>query len=378
MIKKALSGAMVLAAAAVFPACQEVKGQTEPAPAPVRVQAVAAAPVAPSLRYSATIEADRIVNVAFQSSGYVDSIMQRRGADGHVRPLQPGDRVDAGTVLARVRQADYRGRLDQAAGTVREVVAAHAKARLDLDRARALFETASLTRPELDAAVAAFEMREAQLASAQAQSSIAATALEDTSIVAPFSGVVVARNIEVGALVSPGAAAFVIARVTPVKAIVGVPDLHVGRLAPGRVLQIRSEAAPNVTFDGVIVAIAPSANDQNRLFNVEISVPNADGMLRPGMVAGVEIPAAAVSSTPSFDASVPLAAVVRSGIGSSGYGVFVVEGTGDLRTAKSREIELGDVRGNSVVVTRGLRAGETIVVSGPGLLADGDRIRIIP
>ena len=138
-MKRIASGAMVLAMVAIFPACQEVKGQAESPATPVRVQAVAAAPVAPSLRYSATIEADRVVNIAFQSSGYVDSIMQRRGADGQWRPLQAGDRVEAGAVLARVREADYRGRVNQAPSAVREVEAAHAKARLDLDRARTLF-----------------------------------------------------------------------------------------------------------------------------------------------------------------------------------------------------------------------------------------------
>jgi len=373
-----LSGAVVLAAVALFAACQEVKGQSEPPATPVRVQAVAPAPAAPSLRYSATIEADRSVNIAFQSSGYVASIMQRRGADGHLRPLQPGDQIEAGAILARVRDADYRGRLEQASSAVREVEAAYAKAGLDLDRARALFATASLTKPELDAATAAFDARDAQLASSRAEAAIAATALQDTAIVAPFSGVVVTREIEVGALVNPGRVAFVIARVTPVKAMVGVPDLHVGTLAPGRVLQVRSEAAPNVTFDGVIVAIAPSANDQNRLFSVEIALANKDGVLRPGMVASVDIPATATPAIVAAGASVPLAAVVRADARSSRYGVFVVEGEGDRRTASSREVELGDVRGNSVVVTRGLRTGETVVVSGPGLLADGDRVRIIP
>jgi hypothetical protein len=58
--------------------------------------------------------------------------------------------------------------------------------------------------------------------------------------------------------------------------------------------------------------------------------------------------------------------------------VFVVEGHGDRRIVRAREVGLGDVRGNSVVVTRGLSAGETIVTSGPGLLADGGRVRIIP
>ena len=74
----------------------------------------------------------------------------------------------------------------------------------------------------------------------------------------------------------------------------------------------------------------------------------------------------------------PLAAVVRSGKGAPGYGVFVVDGDGDRRIARARQVQLGDVRGNDVVVTSGLRIGETIVVSGPGLLADGDRVRIIP
>ena len=377
-MKRCVSGVIVLAMVAIFPACQEVKGQTESPATPVRVQAVAAAPVAPSLRYSATIEADRVVNIAFQSSGYVASIMQRQSADGQWRPLQAGDRVEAGAVLARVREADYRGRLNQASSAVREVEVAHAKARLDLDRARTLFDAASLTKPELDAATAAFEASEAQLTSARAQVAIASTALADTAIVAPLSGVIVTRHIEVGALVNPGLVAFVIARVAPVKAIVGIPDLHIGGLAPGRRLRVTSEAAPNSNFDGIVVSIAPSANDQNRLFAVEIALANLDGALRPGMVAAVEIPTSKAASSELRGTAVPLAAVVRSGNGAPGYGVFVVDGTSDRRIARARGVELGDVRGNDVVVTNGLRIGETIVVSGPGLLADGDRIRIIP
>jgi multidrug efflux system membrane fusion protein len=293
---------IALGVLAVVPACQKVEGRTESPATPVRVEAAEAVPAPPSLRYSATVEADRVVTVAFQATGYIDAIAQRRGADGRMRALQPGDQIASGTMLARVREADYRARVNQAAGAVGEVEAALAKARLDRDRAQALFDTASLTKPELDVANAALAAAEAQLSSARAQAALAATALSDTEIVAPFAGVVIARHIEIGALVNPGSPAFVIARVTPVKAIVGVPDLHVGRIAPGRRLKVTTESAPGIVFDGIVVAIAASANDQNRLFNVEIALDNRNGELRPGMIAAVEIPSAGVPATPSTGA----------------------------------------------------------------------------
>jgi len=370
---------IVLAGLPAIQACQKVAGQVEQPPRPVKVQTVDAAPAQPSLRYSATIEADRVVSLAFKASGFVDAILQRRGADGRMRPLQAGDTVEAGTVLARVREADYGDRMTQAQSAVREVEASHAKARLDLERARSLFGSDSLTKPELDGAQASFDAAEAQLASAAGQVALAATALHDTAIVAPIGGVILERQIEIGALVSPGVVGFVIARVAPVKAVIGVPDLHVARLALGRSLKVTSDALPGISLDGVVTAIAPSANDQNRLFTVEVSLANRDGALRPGMVGTVDVPNPLRTADPGpASAAIPLAAVVRSATGSNAYGVFVVQGDGDRRVAHARDVQLGDVRGNAVVVTRGLQTGETVVVSGPGLLVDGERIRIIP
>jgi RND family efflux transporter MFP subunit len=376
-MRKEVSGVLILCAA-LWPlaACEKVQGQAETPSTAVRVQQVDVVPPAPSLRYAATIEADRVVNVAFQASGYVEMILQRRGVDGGARPIQAGDTVDAGTLLARVRESDYRARVAQAAGAVREVEAAQSKASLDYERARTLFASDSLTRPEFDAAAAAFEAGIAQLAAARAQLAVASTALNDTAIVAPFSGVVIARQIEIGALVNPGVVAFVIARVAPVKAVVGVPDLHIGALKPGDRLRVTSEAAPATRFEGLISSIAPSANEQNRLFSVEVSIPNHRGELRPGMVASVEMPADREARVEPSGAAVPLGAIVRAGEG--GYAVFVVEGRGSEAVARARAVQLGDVRGNQVVVTSGLNTGETIVVSGPGLLADGNRVRIIP
>ena len=377
---KIASLSLALMSTVFVSACQKVQGQAEPPAHPVKVQAVDVAAAAPSLRYSATIQPDREVALAFKVSGYVDFIPQRRGADGRMRPLQAGDAIRAGETLARVREADSRERVNQVAGNIREIEAARAKATLDLDRARALFGSGSLTKPDFDAAQSAAEARDAQLAAAHAQLALAEIAVRESVLSAPISGVVLERRVEIGALVAPGVAVFTIGRVAPVKAVIGVPDLHIGRVALGKTLHVSSEGAAGRAFEGIVTAVSPAADSQSRLFNVEIALANQDGALRPGMIGTVEIPVAAQAADAPQIASlaIPLAAVIRSDKVANGYAVYVVEGGADHSIAHARQIRLGEVRGNSVAVTQGLHKGESVVVSGPGMLVDGTRVRIIP
>jgi RND family efflux transporter MFP subunit len=375
-----LSLSLALMSTVFVTACSKVQGQAEPPARPVKVQSVEAAAAAPPLRYSATIQPDREVALAFKVSGYVDFIPQRRGADGRMRPLQAGDAIRAGETLARVREADYRERVNQVAGNIREIEAAQAKATLDLDRARALLSTGSLTKPDFDAAQSAADAREAQLAAAHAQLALAENALKEAVLTAPISGVVLERRVEIGTLVAPGSAVFTVGQVAPVKAVIGVPDLHVGRVALGRTLHVSSEGAPGRTFDGIVTAVSPAADNQSRLFTIEIALANQDGALRPGMIGTVEVPvtAQAAETASITSVAIPLAAVIRSDKVANGYAVYVVEGGAGHPVAHARQVRLGEVRGNSVAVTQGLQKGESIVVSGPGMLVDGDRIRVIP
>src|SRR5262245_37055115 len=96
----------LLCGALLANACARVEGHVDAPVRPVRVTTVNAAPAPPSLRFSATIRADREVTVTFKTSGYVAMIPQRIGPDGRSRPLQEGDVVFAGTALARLREDD--------------------------------------------------------------------------------------------------------------------------------------------------------------------------------------------------------------------------------------------------------------------------------
>src|SRR5262249_27366774 len=152
---------------------------------PVKVQAVQPVAQEPRARYSATIQPDEQVALSFKVGGYVDTIVQRRGPDGRTKALQSGDVVRAGEIVARVRDADYRERLNQAESSVREAEAAQVKARLALERARSLFAVQSLTKPDLDAAQTAFDTGQARLDSARAQAALAEISVRDCALVAP-------------------------------------------------------------------------------------------------------------------------------------------------------------------------------------------------
>ena len=371
---------LAAAALTVLPGCKEVEIKAEAPVRPVKVEAVQPIAQESRARYSATIQPDEQVALSFKAGGYVDSIVQRRGADGRMRALQAGDVVAAGEIVARVREADYRERLNQAASSVREAEVAQVKARLDLDRARELFAAQSLIKPDLDAAQTAFDAGQARLDSARSHVALAEISVRDCALVSPIGGVVLERKIEAGTLVGTGSVGFVVARVSPVKVVFGVPDLLVNRIARGSELDVATEAFGETRFRGRVTAISPAADLQSRVFNVEVTVPNADGRLKPGMIGRVEVAVGPVTSTAAQagTVAVPLVAVVQPPAGGDTYAVYVVDGSADRAVARTRQVALGDVRGNAVVVTRGLQQGERIIVSGASLLVDGEAVRIVP
>ena len=358
-------------------ACADAKAVEARPLRPIKVYAVSPAPVSAGVRYSATIEAFEQISLAFKTSGYVEALDRRRGADGRSRAAQAGDPVAKDTVLARVEDADYRERLNQSRAKLAEVEVSEQKARLDLDRAEALFAARSLIKPDLDAAQASFDAARARVAATQAEAAQVANALRDTALISPSAGVVLERRVEVGSLVAAGSVAYVLGDIAWVKARFGIPDSMIDAVTLGEPIAVVIDALAGRTFPGHVTKLAPAADPQSRVFDVEITIRNRDGRLRPGMIGTV---AFAYDATEAVERplTVPLSAIVKTDGESEGYAVFALERRDDGDVARARRVQLGDVTGNGVVVTSGIAAGDRVVVSGASLLADGDRVRVIP
>jgi multidrug efflux system membrane fusion protein len=358
--------------------CGRQARTVEKQPVPVRVVTVGPHGAPPRTRYSASIEPYEQVTLAFKASGYVYDIRKVRGADGRSRNLQEGDAVSAGSVLARIHDAEYVARRNQAKASLAEAQAGLERARQDFERADRLFHTHSLTKPDYDAARASLDSSQARVDSARAKLSEAAASLADTVLTAPADGVVLARQIETGALVSPGSPGFVIAQTDSMKAVFGVPDWLVREARLGMTLPVRVESLGAQEFPGRITAISPIADSTTRLFQVELTVRNSQGTLKAGLIATVEVPEADPEAARAQAAAlvVPLAAIVRPAAGK--FAVLVMEGEGPRGIARQRAVEVGEVYGNMVEIRQGLRAGERVVVSGASLLAEGETIQVIP
>jgi RND family efflux transporter MFP subunit len=362
-------GVVVLA---VLSGCHPAEATAPKKPVPVKVRAVEKAALGRDARYSGTLEPAARVDVAFRVGGYVESIGKIDG-----RNLEKGDEVKKGTLLARVRSADYAQKVATARAAVAEATAAEKLARQELDRAKHLLEKDATGAADLDAKSAQYDSARAQLEGAMAREREASIAVADTVIVAPMDGVVLARQVEVGSLVTPGVPAFVIADTKTVKVVFGVSQTLVEKLRVGTPLSIittseGSHAAAPIAAQ--VTRIAPAAEGSGRVFSVEASLPNPDGALRPGSVVSIHIPDAALAEDAMV---VPLSAVVRSPRDAHGFAVFVLDGTADRGPARLHDVRLGDVLGNGVTVVSGLSSGQRIVTVGATLLRDGDEAVVI-
>lgn len=340
---------------------------------PVRVQAVAAGALAGAARYSAPVMPGRRVDLAFKVPGYIEAIAQLRDGTGRMRPVQEGDRVRTGDVLARIRPADFTNKVDQARSQQAEADAGLVQAKQAYERASALYERKSLTRAEFEAAKAAYDAMIARQAGAGAVVAEARNAHADASLRSPMTGVILKRLIEVGSLVGPGTPGFVLADLSSVKIHFGAPDTVFRTLALQRPVDVTTAAYPDARFHGRVTSLAPAADPGSLVFDVEVTVPNTDGRLKPGMVASLELAPQANAEA----LAVPLAAIVRSPSRPDGYSLYVAEDTGGRTVARRRDVTLGPMVASGVSVTAGLRPGDRVIVSGATVIADGEAVEVL-
>jgi RND family efflux transporter MFP subunit len=306
--------------------------------------------------------------------------------------------------LRRATRSSKRARknVGTSRAQVADAEATYERASLDFDRAKTLYAAESLTKTDYDAAKQQHDAARAKLDSARGQLEVArarvetarsqtgqaaakiktaqaaageaAIPLSDTQLRAPISAVVIERKVEVGALVSPNAPGFTLADLTSVKAAFGVPDLALQQVKPGDALRLSTDALPGEEFVGHVSRVSPSADPTSRVFEVEVTIPNPRGFLKPGMIASIQVR----ESAPQGSAPVvPLTAIVRPKESPEAYAVYVVEERGGVRRARLRNVALGETFGNTVALTSGVSAGELVVTTGASLVADGEPVQVM-
>jgi len=344
---------------------------------PVRVITVGPMSALGGLRFAASIVPESEVALSFRSPGYVERILQVRGPDGRLRNVEEGDWIRKGTVLATVRQDEYRNAVEQGRQRLARAQAELDDSKLNFDRAAALYAAESLTKTDYDAAKARFDSATATVQEGRAGLANAQISLDDCLVKAPMDAWLLKRTVDVGSLVGPSTVGFTLANTRLVKAILGVPDTSLDRVRPGSFQVVTTDAVPG-QFKGRITAVSASADPSSRVYSVEVTIPNPRNRLRAGMIASLVLEDKRDGPDANPFPGIPIGALVRPAGSDRGYAVFVVSGVEARSTARLRPVEVGQMYGNQIAVTKGLRIGDRVITTGLTMVQDGRAVQVMP
>ena len=348
-----------------------------------------AQPITRFIRVSGTLTAQEEADVAAEIAGRVVATPVERGSrvdlNGDLIRISPAE-VEAQAREAQANAAQIEARLGIANGVtfdvnkVPEVANAHAThmlARTDFERAKLLHDRQLMSQSEFDKSSAQMDSAERQfdvaknsaeqqyqaLLAARARVTVAQKALADTVVRAPFTGVVGERFVSVGDYVTRGTKVASIMRVDPLRVELTVPEQYVSVVATGRAVTFEVDAYPGETFTGQVRYVSPSVKAETRALVIEAVVPNGSGRLKPGFFATARIEQS--SRLPGI--LVP-ATAVRTVDGTAR--VFVINGD----RAEERIVMTGQVVGDQIEISSGLKPGEHVAASGIEKLVDGVRV----
>ena len=286
------------------------------------------------------------------------------GSGGRVTAVlvDAGSWVKAGQVLARIDRSVQAEQANQLAAQIQSARANALLAQSNLDRAQALVSNGFVSKADLDSKRAARDSANAQVRVAQAQYAAASAQIGQLDIRAPTAGLVLARSIEVGQIVSPGSGAlFRLARngEMEMRAALSQQDLamiHVGM--PATVTPLGSQGA----VSGLVWQVAPVIDPQSRQGEVRIAIPYAPA-IRPGAFAEAKITAGTTTAP-----MLPQSAVLSD---AKGNYVLIVNGAKQI---ERRAITIGTVGDSGVTIMAGLSGQEAVVQSAGPFLNPGQKI----
>jgi membrane fusion protein (multidrug efflux system) len=296
-----------------------------------------------------TVAAVQGVTVSADLPGIVDRIA-----------FDSGKTVQQGEVLAHLDTRQEQAQLAAAEAQLQ-------LARLNFDRMQGLVEEDAVSRAEFDGASAAHKQAEARLREIRAT-------IDRKTIRAPFTGVLGIRQVNLGQYLTAGDAVVPLQSLNPIYVNFGVPQQDASQMRPGRVVRIRVGDLGDVEFGGRVSALDSVVDQTTRNVQVQATLANPGGKLRPGTFVRTEV---------MLGASEPVIALPASAINYAPYGdsVFVVTDLKDpngqtYRGVRQQVVKLGAARGDRIAVLSGIKAGEEIVTSGVFKLRNGAAVRV--
>lgn len=319
-------------------------------------------------RGSAALE----ITLPANTQAFIDTPIYAR-TNGYLRHWYAdiGAHVRAGQVLAEIETPELDQQVQQAQSDLATAQANQQLAQITAERWKKLVAKNAVSKQEADQASSDLQARGSALESAKANVRRLQQMQGFEKVVAPFDGVITARNVDIGSLIqsgnsdSPKAELFHMAATDKLRLFVPVPEVYANFVHNGDKIAVTSDASPNVKFTGTIVRNSDAIDITSRTLNVEVDVTNAEHKLRPGQYAFVHLPIPPTSSAMTVPANVIL---------FRGEGLRV----GVVRDGRVQlvPVQIGNDYGATVEITSGLSPHDQVVLNPSDSLAEGERVRV--
>lgn len=343
MTAKQIAGLVpALAAAVLLSACGGGQKQEQAAAdsaanvlPKVKLETVKTRPVAQTFDFTATVQANITNNIAPSMNVRIDKIF-----------VEVGDAVSAGQKLVRMDQTNVIQQKVQLENYQTE-----------FNRVDELFKVGGASKSEWDAKKTALDVAQT------AYNNL----ITNTTLTSPIRGIVTARNYDNGDMYSTsGQPVVVVEQITPVKLLINVSESLFKEVKKGMDVQLALDVYGNEVFQGKVSLVYPTIDPQTRTFPVEITIPNGDKRVRPGMFARV---------TMTFGTKDHVVAPDRSVIKQAGSGDRYIYVYKDGKVSYNK-VELGRRMDSEYEVISGVTGGDQVVITGQARLNNGAEVEI--
>jgi membrane fusion protein (multidrug efflux system) len=302
-----------------------------------------------TLNIIGTMEAVHGVTVSADLPGQVERI-----------DFESGKSVQVGDVLVELDTRQERAQLAS-------LEAQRDLARVSFDRAQQLVDEGVISRVEYDQATSQRKASEANVAEIKAT-------IERKTIRAPFSGILGIRQVNLGQYLSAGQAIVSLQALSPIYVNFGVPQQTLSQMVIGHAVRVAKEDLPNSAFSGRVTAVDSVVNEATRNIQIQATLSNPEGKLRPGMFVQVEVPLGAARSV----IALPASAINFAPYGDS---VFVITDLKDpsgktYRGVQQQFVKVEGSHGDQVAIVSGVNPGDEVVTSGVFKLRNGAAVQV--
>ncbi|MFK7887441.1 MAG: efflux RND transporter periplasmic adaptor subunit [Gammaproteobacteria bacterium] len=329
---------------------------------PVRVAVVTQSADVRTRAFSGVSQSTQASRMSFQVSGSVVEL-----------PVQVGDRLAAGQMIARLNPSTYDLQVQQAEASLAQATASQRNADANYSRVKGLYANANASRNDLDSARASFESAEAQVQSARKARQIAQLNRSYTRLDAANDCTVASVDVELNENVNAGAQVAKVNCGAGIEIRLGIPESLIGDFEQKMPAIIKFSALGDREYLGEVTEVGVASGASAATYPVVVTLLDSGADIRPSMAAEVTFEFSVGAASGAF--VIPASAVIND---ERGRFVFIAEPSADGQaTIRRRQVEVGELTERGIQIRDGLSLGERVVTAGTTVIRE-NQIVLLP